>query len=1065
MSTLAATDVPEQGQIALLRQGRYVVTDVRASQLPGSGAGRPQHLVTAASIEDDALGEEIQVVWETEVGARGMERVLLPSPAHGFDDPRRLAAFLDAVRWGAASQADVRSLQAPFRSGITIEDYQLEPLVRALQMPRVNLLIADDVGLGKTIESGLVCQELLLRHRARRILIVCPSALQIQWRDQMWDKFGLEFRIVDAALQKELRRTRGLSVNPWSHFPRLITSLDFLKRERPLRLFRETLPDGGQPTYPRRWDLLILDEAHNVAPSGAGRYAVDSQRTWALREIVPHVEHKLFLTATPHNGYPESFAALLELLDNQRFARGVRPDRAQLGAIMVRRLKSDFKDWKGESRFARRVLLPLEVAYTDAERDAHQTLHAYSKSRLERAKDDTERVASEFVLKLLKKRLFSSPEAFALTLAQHEVTLAAASRRQSGGGGALRPSATVLRQQIEATEEEFADDDLFEEASHDTVEVATRLFQAVSPEERRCLDRLKAWAETARSRPDSKAQALLRWLKETVKPGGVWSDTRVILFTEYRVTQRWLLNLLAGEGFAEAVDGGERRLQMLYGGMDGDHREKVKAAFQADPGVSPVRILLATDAASEGIDLQNHCSRLVHYEIPWNPNRMEQRNGRVDRHGQRAPEVSIYHFVPEGYEARLRAQQETRPGALEGDLEFLARAAAKVENIREDLGKVGPVIAAQVSEAMFGSRTRLDTRQAEETSRPLRELLKLQRRLDEEIRTFRERLDETRADMGYTPQNIESIVSIGLALAGQPPLIPVQVAGVAARAFHLPALKGSWAECAIGLPHPHTGETRPLVFDHDAVRGRDDVVLAHLGHRLVQMCLRLLRAEVWAGDQETRVRTGRGLSRVTAQRARASQLAGPAVLGHGRLVIVGADGQRLHEELITAGGLLREGRFERLNVGQVAQALGAALPDPVPPGLQEQLAALWPQHERGLHSALDARARDRRDGLQKSLAERAQKEQADVEAVLLELKRSIEASFAEEEIAQLELDLFTSAEKEQFELNRHSLVERLKQIPAEIEREKEAIRKRFAAPELRLFPVAVTYLVPEGVTA
>jgi SNF2 family DNA or RNA helicase len=373
MTAGMSTEVPEQGQIALLRQGRYVITNVQASQIPITG-GRPQHLVTAVSIEDDALGEELQVVWEIEVGAQAMERVALPSPANGFDDPRRLAAFLDAVRWGAASQADVRSLQAPFRSGITLEDYQLEPLVRALQMPRVNLLIADDVGLGKTIESGLVCQELLLRHRARRVLVVCPSALQVQWRDQMWDKFGLEFRIVDATLQKELRRTRGLSVNPWAHFPRLITSLDFLKRERPLRLFRETLPADGQPTYPRKWDLLILDEAHNVAPSGAGRYAVDSQRTRALREIVPHVEHKMFLTATPHNGYPESFSALLELLDNQRFARGVRPDRVQIGAVMVRRLKSDFKDWKGASRFAKRVLLPLEVNYTEAERQAHQRL-------------------------------------------------------------------------------------------------------------------------------------------------------------------------------------------------------------------------------------------------------------------------------------------------------------------------------------------------------------------------------------------------------------------------------------------------------------------------------------------------------------------------------------------------------------------------------------------------------------------------------------------------------------------------------------------------------------------
>ena len=1046
MSGNVMYQVPEQGQIALLRQGRYVVTDVRASQLP-TGQGKPQHLVTAASIDDDALGEEIQVVWEAEVGAEIFERVMLPSPTQGFDDPRRLDAFLDAVRWGASSQADVRRLQAPFRSGITLEDYQLEPLVRALQMPRVNLLIADDVGLGKTIEAGLVCQELLLRHRARRMLIVCPSALQIQWRDQMWEKFGLEFRIVDAALQRELRRSRGLAVNPWSHFPRLITSLDFLKRERALRLFRETLPSDGQATYPRRWDLLILDEAHNVAPSGSGRYAVDSQRTRALREIAPHVEHKLFLTATPHNGYPESFTALLELLDNQRFARGVRPDRAQLGAIMVRRLKSDFKDWKGESRFARRVLMPLEVAYTAAEQEAHATLQEYTKSRLTRAGDESERVASEFVLKLLKKRLFSSPEAFALTLAQHEITLTASRQNKA----AMRPSANVLRQQIEATEEEFGDDELLEEASSDTVEAATRLFQPVSSDERSYLTELRNWAESARTKPDSKAQTLLDWLQETVRPGGVWNDTRVILFTEYRATQGWLLNLLAGAGFAEAVEG-ERRLQMLYGGMAPDQRERIKAAFQASPDISPVRILLATDAASEGIDLQNHCARLVHYEIPWNPNRMEQRNGRVDRHGQREPEVKIYHFVPEGYEARLREQKETRPGALEGDLEFLARAAAKVENIREDLGKVGPVIAQQVSEAMFGKRSRLDTRQAEETSRPTRELLKLQRKLDEEIRDFRDRLEETRREMGFTPENIESIVSIGLNLAGQLPLIPVTVPGVA-RAFRLPTLTGSWSECAIGLPHPHTGEIRPLVFEQEALRGRDDVVLAHLGHRLVQMCLRLLRAEVWAGDER------RELARVTARKAKT--LTAPVVLGHGRLLIVGADGERLHEEVVTAGGAIREGRFERLNVGQVTAAQEAALPEAVGETMQQNLTALWPALERPLHNALDARAKDRMDSLRKTLEERAQKEQADIEAVLLELKRAIEQSF-HEEVGALQLELFTSAEQEQFDMNRHSLSERLRQIPDEIERERAAIASRFAAPELRLFPVAVTYLVPEG---
>ena len=169
------------------------------------------------------------MVWELEPGTSVQQSLSLPEPS-GFDPPSRLEGFLNAVRWGAASTADIRSIQSPFRSGIDIEDYQLDPVVRAIQMPRVNLLIADDVGLGKTIEAGNGDSlELVLRHRARTALIVCPSSLQIQWRDQMRDKFGLEFRTVDSDLMKELRRTRGLHVNPWTHYPRLITSIDSLE--------------------------------------------------------------------------------------------------------------------------------------------------------------------------------------------------------------------------------------------------------------------------------------------------------------------------------------------------------------------------------------------------------------------------------------------------------------------------------------------------------------------------------------------------------------------------------------------------------------------------------------------------------------------------------------------------------------------------------------------------------------------------------------------------------------------------------------------------------------------
>src|SRR5262245_18786529 len=154
---VAAASLPEQGQLVSVRSRQWIVNDVRPSTLPPPALKPtfhgPQHLLTLASVEDDGLGEELQVIWEIEPGARVVEKVALPEPT-GFDPPDRLDAFLDAVRWGAASTADVKNIQAPFRSGIDIEDYQLDPVVRAILMPRVNLLIADDVGLGKPGDGG-----------------------------------------------------------------------------------------------------------------------------------------------------------------------------------------------------------------------------------------------------------------------------------------------------------------------------------------------------------------------------------------------------------------------------------------------------------------------------------------------------------------------------------------------------------------------------------------------------------------------------------------------------------------------------------------------------------------------------------------------------------------------------------------------------------------------------------------------------------------------------------------------------------------------------------------------
>lgn len=1053
--TLAIADPPEQGQLVTVRQRRFVVTEVAKSTLPErplrSGGNGAQHLISLSSVEDDALGEELQVVWELEPGARVEEKVALPEPT-GMDDPERLDAFLDAVRWGSASTADVKSVQSPFRSGIEIEDYQLDPVVRSIQMPRANLLIADDVGLGKTIEAGLTILELIIRHRARRVLVVCPAALQVQWQDQMRDKFGLDFRIVDSALMKDLRRKRGIHVNPWAHFPRLITSIDFLKRERPLRLFRETLPSEGESIYPRRYDVLIVDEAHNCAPSGRGKYATDSMRTQALREIVPHFEHKLFLTATPHNGYIESFSALLELLDDQRFARGTIPDRKQLDVVMVRRLKSEMPArFDGTPRFPKRHLEALQVSYTGDERAVHKLLKEYAEERLKNHADHTETFATEFVLKTLKKRLFSSPAAFAITLAQHERSVQTATRRRQ----AIRPTAGILQRQIDRVDEEYADDEEYQAATDDAVESATRLFREPTSGERDLLKQMKSWAEQAKHQADSKCAVLIDWLKRHIRPGGKWSNNRIIIFTEYRATQNWLQQQLALEGFT-----GDDRLMTLYGGMDSDKREQIKAAFQHDPTISKVRILLATDAASEGIDLQNYCCRLIHYEIPWNPNRMEQRNGRVDRFGQKN-DVLVYHFVGRGFDKE--SSRDVPVGELDGDLEFLMRAALKVDAIREDLGKVGPVIAEQVEDAMLGRRTRLNTAQAEMDAEPVRKMLKFERDLRKQIERLRNQLDETQRELRLSPDNIQKVVEVALQVAVQPPLVPTKVDGIwpdakrkSCPVFRLPQFRPPWSSCAEGLIDKFSQEVRPIVFDHHLAQDRDDVVLCHLNHRLVQMCLRLLRAEVWSTEGKKR------LNRITARLVPDNVLREPAMIAHARLVVIGGDSQRLHEELITAGGVLREGRFTRLNVSQAQESLAAARLEEPSESMKTKLLKLYPQHEKSLRDALETRMKERTTGLEKALAEREEKGINDIRAILTELLTTIEDKLNDPELQQMTFEGWGDPEREQLDRNLDALRRRVREIPDEIKRETESIKRRFVDPQPRMFPVAVTFLVPEA---
>ena len=1025
---------PEPGQLAEVRRRQWVVSDVQGSY--DTESHRPgQNYVTLTSIDEDALGEELEVVWEIEPGAHVIEKAGLPT-IDGQDDSEQLKAFLDAVRWGAATNADRSFLQAPFRSGVAIEPFQLDPLVRAIDMARANLLIADDVGLGKTIEAGLVIQELLLRHRARTVFIVCPASLQEKWRVEMLEKFGLEFRVVNSGYVKKLRRSRGIHANPWTSYPRLITSMDWLKSGDPMRFMRDVIPP--HPTFPRKFDILVVDEAHNVAPAGSAHYALASQRTQMIRAVSPHFQHRLFLTATPHNGYTQSFTSLLELLDDQRFSRNIVPDQKQFAQVMVRRLKTDLTDKDGNRIFPTRNLKALEIPYTKKERAIHRKLVEYCASREQTCKGSGTR-GTWFINGLLKKRLFSSPAAFASTLEKH---VAALDGRREEKATPLEDR--ILRKAILKAEEDYADDRKAEDAQLEAIEEATKHEADLTDDEQAILTELRAWAQVNKDRADSKAIAIIRWIEEHLKTDNQWNHRRVILFTEYRTTHEWLRQILI------ANDYGGERLAILHGGMDQEkEREPVKAAFQAHPDDSPVRILLATDAASEGIDLQNYCDRMIHLEIPYNPNVMEQRNGRIDRWGQKQDEVLIWHPVDGG----------EGEDSIGGHKEDIIRALRKIEAMREDMGSVNPVIAPQMSELVEGKRKEFDTRQAEERAKKARRFVKAERELNERIAKLHERLEETRKDFHLEPPRIQKAVETGLALAEKPPLEPIEFEGAPnGTVFKMPPLSGSWASCMEGLRHPFkTEQIRPITFDHDVARELGDkAVLVHLNHRLVQMCLRLLRAEVWAQNDVKK------LYRVDVCTLPDGQLDEVAVSVISRLVITGADHQRLHEELTASGGYLADRAFRReTKVTQVREWLDKAIPNRAPKPLFDAMKNRFDKHESSIQQTVEARSKDRLKNLRNTLNTRKRKEIDNINSVLDELARAIQEELDKQKEPE-QIELFTPDERTQLTRDIEALEARLERIPGEKEDETKAIEDRYADFTERTFPVAVVFLVPES---
>lgn len=1025
---------PEQGQLVQVRRRAWLVADVEAHSR--SRRDLPVHKVVLEALDDALLGETLEVVWEHEIHRLVHGELDLPSPT-AWDSQTRFGAFLDAVRWSATSLIEHLPLQAPFRGAIKLEEYQLEPVVRALQMPRVNLLIADDVGLGKTVEAGLVLQELLARGRIRRIMVTCPASLQRQWQDEMRTKFSLDFRIVDRAYLTEQRREYGVHVNPWASYPRLITSLDFLKREGPLASFRETMPTGREDGPTRTWDMLIVDEAHNVAPAGRKTYVRDSDRTTMMRTVLPAFEHRLFLTATPHNGFTESFTALLEMLDPLRFARGPELDPKELARIMVRRLKENVVETLGVRTLPKRVVADIAVEDDPDDAALFEALDRYVAVRLGRtgSGDDRGLLPLRFTLTLLKKRLLSSPRAFATSVAVHREHMSSDDAPTEGGRQIVEDAQRRL-------ELEWDSDDERKQTEETALAEAAPFFLS-TPDEVALVDDLLERANAAKDRPDTKARALLAWIEEHLAPKKGWNDERLIVFTEYLDTLEYLHDLMRARKWDD-------RILTLTGGMATARREEVKESFRRTPAEHPVRILLATDAASEGLNLQDGCGNLIHYEIPWNPNKMEQRNGRIDRHGQPRSEVRCLHFLH----------------ASERDREFLQVIVDKVKTQRHDLGAIGDVVARHVEQAMLGSTKRLVM--AEDRVALARRQMALDIRLDEQIRTIRGALSRARKEWNLHPARLYAVLDQALRLMGHPGLEPADPKDAQKdpghRRWHLRALPPAWSHTKTSMQDGR-GNLMALAFDEPTARSRTDTVLVHLDHPLMKRALGLFRRNVWAaGLHETHQ-----LARTSYRVIEDPTFMRPVMVVWGRLVAIGEGGVRLHEEILPVGGALSDRGLTFEDRADLDGYLGLehSFPD-LPPDVRNRLLALHPVARAAVRARFDAIRAERRDKVAGQLAERAKEEETELRLLIKARLAEIRKVIDQREHPKTpkapghpdQLRLFDPLEREQFEIDSAWLRRRVKELEDERATLKAEMRARYRLRDVHLFPLGVEYLLP-----
>ena len=652
--TASPTLLPAPGAAVAVRNRRAVVVEVD----PFEHMAEPGRRLVRVVYGDGQSPVSESILWGLEgefmMSPQGFH--LAPRPVH----PRLLRALLQTRKWATGvpfpgMEEPPRSMAdtpvAPLYAGIRPLPHQLVPLEAALSQPNVRLLLADDVGLGKTIEAGLIMTELLVRRRIHRILVLAPPGLREQWQQELWQRFALDFRIVDGAEDRRLRKELGEQSNPWSLYPRIIASPHYLKSTGPLDAF---VAGCSAPIHPHApWDLLVVDEAHHLAPTTHGP---ETLLTRMLRTVAPWFEHRVFLTATPHDGYSSSYTGLLEILDPVRFRKTAAPtaaERRRQRAVVIRRTRRSLSGRKVTP--ARTEVIP--VNFQPAELNVLERFRKL-RERLPRWGIDTggERQSGALLsMEVLSRRLLSSWAAFdasyqAFRVGLHEgveVRTLPNVGMATAGADLAEPVWSRLARRLGGWMARYYPHHLaaFEELGEALSQLAPQSASGV----------------------DSRRDAWVHWLRREVCQGT--EGARAVVFTEYVATLESLVRAIDGH-LPELVG----RCDAVSGQTGAAKRREALSNFCSS--TSDKAVLMCTDVLAEGLNLHHQASRVFHYDLPWNPAVLQQRLGRLDRLGQSHP-VTSYHF---------------RSLAIE-ELRLQRRLEDKVARIAVDIGQPVPFLA------------------------------------------------------------------------------------------------------------------------------------------------------------------------------------------------------------------------------------------------------------------------------------------------------------------------------------------------------------------------------------